>query len=93
MFVRGDEDQLRPRLDVDVGGGPQAGAARHLDVHDHEIGTQFADPVERHIAVGRAADQLDPLDIAEEAGQAVQCKGLVVHQQYAHKFPPRAVNS
>jgi hypothetical protein len=40
MFVGRDEHDLRPRLDLDIGRGPQAVAPGHLYVEDNEIGRQ-----------------------------------------------------
>ena len=85
MFVGGDEDQFGARIDVDILGGPEAVAARHLHIHDDEIGGELADPLERLIAVAGLADHFDPLDIAEEGTQPIDRERFIVHQQYAHR--------
>src|SRR5690606_28436326 len=69
------------------GGRAQAVAARHLDVHDDEIGRQPCDLGQGLVAVAGFPDYLDPLDVAEEGAQAIEGKRLVIHQQYAHRLP------
>ncbi len=94
MFVGGDEHQFGARLDLDVGGGAQAGAAGHLDVENDQIGPKLLDLLERLVAVLGLAADFGAFDIAEESVEAIERQRLVVDQQYTHAKPSqKAVTS
>ena len=69
------------------------GGAGHLDVEEHEIGTQPLNRVDRLEAVGGFADQLEPILGREQHPQPLARQRLVVGDQRAdaRRLSPRVM--
>ena len=84
MFVRGNENDFRTRLDAQVGGGSKAVPAGHLDIENDKVGRQRLDLLQCLIAVAGLTYDFNPFNITEKGPQAIEGESLVVHQQDAH---------
>ena len=79
LVVGGHEDHRRHLLGADLLDHAEAVAGRHLHVEEHQIGLLVLDRVDRLLAVGALADQLDVLFLLQQADDALARHRLVVH--------------
>ena len=68
---------------AEAAGGLDAVAARHAQVHQHDVRPQPVGERERLVAVGRRADDLDPGEQPEQGGESFADDALVVGDQDA----------
>ena len=62
--------------------------ARHPQVHQHDVGGVLGGERERLLAVGRGADELDPVEQAEQRAEALAHDALVVGEQDPYRRQP-----
>jgi hypothetical protein len=72
-------------LGADPLGGLHPVAARHPQVHQHDVGVVLRDQVERGEPVGGGADHLDPGQQPEQRDQAFANHRLVVGEHHAQR--------
>jgi hypothetical protein len=58
-------------------------AARHPQVHQHDVGVVLGGERDRLLAVGGGADELDPVEQPEQRAEALADDALVVGEQDA----------
>jgi hypothetical protein len=79
--VAGDHDVRRVVLGLDQAGGLQAAHFRHGQIHQHHLRAQRLGAFDRFQAIAGAADDLEPVDLAEVAHGRVDETFVVVDQQ------------
>ena len=67
---------------VELAGGLDAVEHRHGDVHEHDVGPQLGRQAQGLLAVGRLADDLEPL-LLHRAAQPLAEHAVVVGEQQA----------
>ena len=78
-------DDRRDALRRDLGGRVDAVAARHLDVHDHQVGSQALGEFDRLLAVAGLADDLVAL-LAQHLGEIHADERLVLGDEHAARL-------
>ena len=85
VVVEGGEDDRR-RQALGAGQclqGLQARHHRHPHIHQHHVGFELRDDLERLAAVAGLADDLDAVGQRQQCSDALAYQRLVVHQQHA----------
>ena len=72
-------------IDVELPRRLDAGDARHVQVHDDDVGRQLADEAQRRLAVVRLSGHLEAL-LLEEAAQPAPEEIVVVDEKHAQAF-------
>ena len=80
---RGEHEHVRLLLGEDLARGLDPVHARHVEVHQHDVGLELLGLLDRLGAVGGGADELDVLEPADQAAEAVADDAVVVGEQDA----------